>query len=161
MQRKLVVMILTSLKKWEVRPRPRIAKYWMPIWYLWKTDITVRALPVLVDFKKPIDTQYSLLLHCIVYIFLACFIPLVCVGTERRDIKIKSVFKTNHLPAALGSTWILNIYTSFPWSIKLWPMEDCCCCCCCRFLFLLLTVILTIFDVYFLWSFLEKPRARK
>ena len=42
---------------------------------------------------------------------------------HRTDIKMFKTLKWKHSPAALGSTWVLNILTWFLWSIRVQIME--------------------------------------
>ena len=45
---------------------------------------------------------------------------------HRTDIKMFKTLKWKHSPAARGSTWVLNIFMWFLWSIRVQIMENCC-----------------------------------
>ena len=44
---------------------------------------------------------------------------------HRNDVKMFKTLQWNHLPAARGSTYVLNILTSFLWSIRVQTIENC------------------------------------
>ena len=52
---------------------------------------------------------------------------LVCTLIDHRNNdKMFKTLQWNHSPAPRGSTWVLNILTSFLWSIRVQTMENCC-----------------------------------
>ena len=43
---------------------------------------------------------------------------------HRNDVKMFKTLQWNHLPAARGSTYVLNILTSFLWSVRVQTIEN-------------------------------------